>query len=253
MSQRKIVVANWKMNLAGEEGAELAKKIKAKLAKKSGQVAVVLCPSFPDLTAVKKVLEKTNIELGAQNVFWQGKGAFTGEISPRQIRAAGCRYVIVGHSERRQYLGETDEMVNKKVLAALEAGLKPIICVGETLDEKMNQQAEAVIFRQLSAAIEGVELTGKEELIISYEPVWAIGTGQVIEPADAERAFRLMRQILIDHFPKSIAANIKLLYGGSVDAENAPDFRAVELLDGFLVGGASLDVDKFTRIIESLN
>lgn len=249
---KPIIIANWKMNLAGKEAIRLAGKIKEKT-KGIINKEIVICSSFTDLASVGATLRGSGLRLGAQDVFWEDAGAYTGAISPLILKAAGCDYVIVGHSERRQYLGETDEMVNKKVSACLQHGLTPIICVGETFEERQQGETNNIILSQLNRILDKVDLIEDEQVIIAYEPVWVIGSGQAVDPAEADSVFHLIRQTLVDLWPIVIVnQNVRLIYGGSVDADNVSNFARLDLCHGFLVGGASLEADRFVEIIKSL-
>ena len=207
-----------------------------------GAVEVVVCPPFTALTAVAEVLKGSPIALGGQNMYFEEKGAFTGEVSPAMLLDAGCRYVILGHSERRRQMAETSEQVNRKLKLALAAGLTPIVCVGETWPERSDGQTEAVIGEQVRDSLRDVEPEG---LLIAYEPVWAIGTGQVATPDQAEAVHRLIRSLL----PNGKRETIRILYGGSVTPDNIEGLIAREDLDGALVGGASLKADSFAAIV----
>jgi len=234
------------MNTALPEALALVGAMKERLEAIHG-VEVVLCPPFISLSALAGVLKGSPIALGAQNMHFQEKGAYTGEVSPVMLRGL-CQYVILGHSERRHYFGEPDELINKKLRAALAWGLKPILCVGERLEEKKNSQAEAVVERQLRSALEGA--ADPDGLVVAYEPVWAIGSGLAASPADAQATMALLRRILRDHYGGSTAQAIRLLYGGSVTRENVAPFLKEPDIDGALVGGASLKADEFLGIVE---
>jgi len=210
-------------------------------------VEVVLCPPFVSLSALAGVLKGSPIGLGAQNMYFQEKGAYTGEVSPLMLRGL-CQYVILGHSERRHCFGEADELINKKLRAALAWGLKPILCVGERLEEKEKGQAEAVVERQLRGALEGV--ADPDGLVVAYEPVWAIGTGRAATPADAQETMAFLRRSLGELCGGSTAQALRLLYGGSVTKENIGSFLKEPDIDGALVGGASLKAEEFLGIVE---
>ena len=210
-------------------------------------VEVVLCPPSISLSALAGVLKGSPIGLGAQNMYFQEKGAYTGEVSPLMLRGL-CQYVILGHSERRHYFGEADELVNKKMRAALAWGLKPILCVGERLEEREKGQAQAVVERQLRGALEGV--ADPDGLVAAYEPVWAIGTGRAATPADAQATMAFLRRILGECCGGSTAQALRLLYGGSVTKENVAPFLKEPDIDGALVGGASLKAEEFLGIVE---
>ena len=248
--KRPICIANWKMNLDLDQRVKLAQQYKKDLGRLQ-KVEIVICPSFLSLVSVGQAVKDSNIKIGSQDVFWEDSGAYTGEVSPDLLRDLDCEYSIVGHSERRQYLGETDEMVNRKVRACLDNYLTPIICIGETLAQKQMDQTYNVIFQQLSDALNSIEMVNTDQMIIAYEPVWAIGTGQPVSVQDLQPVLELIDQILVDNFPLTIAKNnVRLVYGGSVDAKNAAKFGKLELLNGFLVGGASLKVKTFTSIVK---
>ena len=216
-----------------------------------GDVEVVVCPPFTALDAVREALRGSNIELGAQNMYWEEEGAFTGEISPLMLRNLGCTYVILGHSERRTYFGETDEGVNRKVKSALANGLLPIICVGETLEQRDAGKTEEVVVRQTKAALSGVKTNGAERIVIAYEPVWAIGTGRNASADEANRVIHLIRQSVAEVFNERIAQEVRIQYGGSVKPQNIADFLGQPDIDGALVGGASLDAASFAAIVKS--
>lgn len=249
--KRKIVIANWKMHLTLRESIALAKDI-MQGQKKNGVVDVVVCPSFTALASVGPLLSG-GVALGAQDVFWEAKGAYTGEVAPPLLHEMGCAFVLVGHSERRHYCGETDAMVNKKVLATLREGLTPILCVGETNDERRAGQKDYVVMRQVAEAVKGAVLTGAQQLIIAYEPVWVIGTGQAVAPDDAVHMTQVIRHTLADIIPQeTIERSCRVLYGGSVDAHNVASFTHTSLIDGVLVGGASLQAASFLATIAAI-
>jgi len=252
MNKQPLVVGNWKMKLGLKESVQLATAIKKKIKKKQN-VEVGICPSFSSLYAVAAVVSGSNIILGAQDIFWEEEGAFTGEISPLMLEELGCETVIIGHSERRQYLGETDEMVHKKTRIALEHKLMPIVCVGENLEEREGQKTDYIIINQVTKALGGIDINEDDQLVVAYEPVWVIGSGQAINPTDAEHVHRVIRQTLVDLFPKEVVAkNFRIIYGGSVDSNNVASFTDNDLINGFLVGGASLKADEFLNIIEAI-
>lgn len=211
-------------------------------------IEVVICPPFTCLYALKAILEGSDIKLGAQNLFWKENGPYTGEISPSMLADAGCSYVIIGHSERRQIMGESDVIINRKIKAAIEAGLIPILCVGETLQERENNQAMEVVKKQLSKDLEDIFFAGKL-LVIAYEPVWAIGTGLNASACDAQEMIKFIRGCLNRMYDEEVADSVRILYGGSVKEENIAEFLAEDDVDGALVGGASLQVDSFARIV----
>jgi triosephosphate isomerase len=211
---------------------------------------IVVCTPFPSLTAAVETVRGSNVRIGAQNLHWEKEGAFTGEVSAGMIVGAGCTHVIVGHSERRQYFGETDETVNKRTLAALEAGLTPIVCVGETLDEREGGRTEAVLATQFEGGLGSLTGAAFSRIIMAYEPVWAIGTGRTATPEIAEEAHRFLREKTAEKFGSEGAAALRILYGGSVKPDNAKGLMACENIDGGLVGGASLKADSFAGIVQ---
>jgi triosephosphate isomerase len=245
-----IVAGNWKMNKTVEEARSLVFSMSTKLREIQG-VEKVLCPPFPALLAVSALLQGTDIGLGAQNLHWEEKGAFTGEVAPNMV-AEFCQYVIIGHSERRAYFGETDETVNKKVRAALAHDLIPIVCVGETEDEYESGRTGEVVRRQISRGLTDVDPGKAASLIVAYEPIWAIGTGKASsgENANAVLADNI-RPALTDLFGAETAQAIRIQYGGSVNASNADEFFGQPEIDGALVGGASLKKDDFLAIVQA--
>lgn len=244
-----FIIANWKMKLGIAESQRLATAIKR--VRTDGR-DVVVCPSFTSLGEVAKVLKGGTIKIGAQDCFWEVDGAFTGEISAKQIKEVGCEYVLIGHSERRQFLNETDEMVHKKVRLALSEGLTPVVCVGETFDQRQNGAKDYVLIQQVTKAFEGVDINPNQHVIIAYEPVWVIGSGQAIDPNEAGAAHLVIRQTMFDLFPPSLVKNnFHIIYGGSVNGDNVLNFTSLEHTDGVLVGSASLNAETFTAIIKN--
>lgn len=213
-------------------------------------VEIVVCPPFISLQAVKDGLAGSNIGLGAQNVFWEKNGAFTGEVSAPMLKSVGCAYVIIGHSERRTYFGETDSTVNKRIFAALAEGLKPIVCVGETLEEREAGKTFDVIKRQITGGLANLSTEQMASVVIAYEPVWAIGTGKTATPAQAQEVHAFIRQLLKELFGQATADATRLQYGGSVKPENAAELMSQPDIDGALVGGASLKAETFEKIIK---
>lgn len=245
------------MNLTVAETEDLTEKLSQGLRSLANEkTEIILCPAFPALDNLSLILRKENpadLKIGAQDVFWEEKGAFTGEVSVKMLKEADCRYVIVGHSERRKNLGETDEMVNKKVKILLENDLTPIVCVGETFEERQKGIRDVRVAAETTAAVEGIELFGNKKIIIAYEPVWVIGTGQAVEPEDAEHSHRMIREALLEIFPPdAIEKHFQIIYGGSVDSKNIRDFVDRENIDGVLVGGASLKVEEFVKMIKEI-
>lgn len=239
-----LVAANWKMNTTLTEAEALVRAELAELAALDG-LDVVLCPPFLSLGLVADLVKGTRLHMGAQNLHWEGQGAFTGEISADMLKHL-CKYVIVGHSERRQLFGETDEMVSRKVKAALAGGLIPILCVGEVLEEREQRRANEVVTTQLRAALEGVAST--DRLVVAYEPVWAIGTGLAADGAAAEEMCGLVRQLVAEAQGEGAAKYTPILYGGSVNPDNISQYVSQPNVDGALVGGASLKPDQFVAI-----
>jgi len=246
--RRTLIAGNWKMNNSCAESVELVSQLKDILSA-SKEIDIVVAPPFTALGAVAAVLKGSPIGLSAQNVFWEESGAFTGEISTAMLKDVGCRYVIIGHSERRQYFSETDETVNKRLKAALKASLIPIVCIGETLAEREAEKTLAVIEQQLKGGLKGLSLEEMETVIIAYEPVWAIGTGKTATPDQAQEVHRFIRDIIARIFSKEIADDTRILYGGSVKPDNVDQLMVQLDIDGALVGGASLKADAFARIV----
>lgn len=250
-STRKYLIAgNWKMNRTSADAQTLAGEIVAEEGRQT-EVQVVLCPPFTALEGVSRVVEGTNIALGAQNMHPKPAGAYTGEVSAPMLRGLFCGYVILGHSERRTLFGETDEFVNAKVLAALESALKPILCVGETLQERDAGNTLAVVSRQLRAGLAGVAPEKAAEVVIAYEPVWAIGTGRNATPEQAQEVHAFIRAELGAILGASGAGRVRILYGGSMKADNAAGLLAQADIDGGLIGGASLEARSFLKIVEA--
>jgi len=243
-----LIAGNWKMHLNRKEAMELANSIKNGLTQDL-KYEVLLAPTFTNLDTVKNIISDTKILLAAQNTCWEDKGAFTGEVSPLQLKELGCDYVIIGHSERRRIFGETDEILNKKIKAALKNGLKIIFCIGETLEERENQKTYSVLQTQIQNGLKGINNEEISKIVIAYEPVWAIGTGKTATPQQAEDAHIFIRKEISKLYDDKIASGIRILYGGSVKAENIDELMAEKDIDGVLVGGESLKADKFLRII----
>jgi triosephosphate isomerase len=245
----KIVAGNWKMNKTASEAAALIEGIKREVAGVS-KVEVVVCPPFTDLKDAAAACAGSNVKLGAQNVHWETSGAFTGEVSAAMLKDLCVDYVIIGHSERRQYFGETDETVNKRTQTALAAGLIPIVCVGETLAERDAGRMESVVVGQIKAGLAG--LGGDlSKVVIAYEPVWAIGTGRTATPAQAQEVHALIRRTLAELADGDVANAIRIQYGGSMKPENAKELLGQPDIDGGLIGGAALKADSFAAIIKA--
>ena len=246
-----LVAGNWKLNKTATEAYKLVSELIPGLRNIQG-VEKLLCPPFTALMAVSRLIKDTDIRLGAQNMYWEEKGAYTGEISPRML-AEFCRYVILGHSERRAYFGETNEQINRKVRAALAHHLIPVICVGETLEENEAGRAAGVVSRQVREALLGTDLLADSDpIVIAYEPVWAIGTGRAATSEGANTLIRnVIRPTIGSMFGESLAQRVRVLYGGSVNPDNATEFFRQPEIDGALVGGASLDARAFVAISEA--
>ena len=247
-----VIAGNWKMHLTQPEADTLAQQLKRSAGASAG-VEVAVCPPFTALAAVSRALEGSSIGLGAQDMHWEAQGAFTGEISPTMLRDAGCRYVILGHSERRTLFGETDETVRRKLLAALQHRLKPIVCIGETLAEREANRTFDVLRRQLEGAFKDVpsDRLIPGGVVVAYEPVWAIGTGRNATPEQAQDAHAFIRQWVAKRCGASVSDALRLQYGGSVAAANAASLLQQPDVDGALVGGASLKADAFSMIVKA--
>lgn len=246
--RKPIIAGNWKMYKTISEAKELVQEVVSQL-QDFDQVEVVFCPPFTALAAVKELLAGTKCKLAAQNLYWKTEGAFTGEVSPGMLKEVGCDYVIIGHSERRQYFCETNQTVNFKTKAALAAGLKPIICVGETIEEREAGRTESLVKLQTEQALSGIDSANIPEIVIAYEPIWAIGTGKFSNGEDANQVIGLIRKTVADIFGKEAAEQMRIQYGGSVKPENIKEFMNQPEIDGALVGGASLKAESFLQLI----
>lgn len=249
--RKKVIAGNWKMNNDLQQSVSLIEELKNKLVNKSLKCDVIICPPFTSLYEAKKLIDGSVIKLGAQNMFYEDAGAYTGEISPTMLKSVGCEYVILGHSERRTIFGEKDEMINKKIKKALSQKLKPIFCVGETLEEREKDITEKVVKKQIEKGLMDVTPDEVLDVIIAYEPVWAIGTGRTATPQQAQEVHRFIRKLLTDMYSKDFANLIVIQYGGSVKPENAKELLSQKDIDGALVGGACLKADSFWGIIEA--
>jgi len=247
---RKIIIAgNWKMNKTLSESIELSNLIKRSLYDMT-EIEVVLCPPYTSLADVSEVIRDSAVKLGAQDVHWEKEGAFTGEVSCSMLKSVGCEYVIIGHSERRQFFGETNETVNKKAKAALAAGLKPIVCVGEKLEERKSGKTFDVVKDHVENSLAGLSKDEMLKVVIAYEPVWAIGTGVNATKEQAEEVYAYIRQLLKKMYDDGIAKSVRIQYGGSVKPDNISQLIGQEDVDGALVGGASLKADSFIEIVK---
>ncbi len=246
--RKSIIAGNWKMYKITPEAKVLVEGLKIRVGTLNDR-EVVVCPPYTSLAIVAESLQGSTIKIGAQNMYWEDKGAFTGEIAPGMLKDAGCVYVIIGHSERRQYFGETDETVNKKMKKAFSSGLLPIVCIGETLAEREGDKTFQVLERQVREGISGLNNEEASKMVVAYEPVWAIGTGKTATPQQAEEAHKFIRQKLGEIYSPAIAEEIRILYGGSVKPDNCKELMGLENIDGALVGGASLEVESFSKIV----
>ena len=243
-----LIAGNWKMYKTSSQAAQTAGQL-VDLTTDVEDVDIMIAPTFTCLEAVSGVVAGSRVALGAQNLYWEKEGAYTGEISADMLTAVGCRYVIIGHSERRQYFGETDETVNNRIKAALDAGLIPVMCVGETEQERDAGQTFSVLDKQVKSGLHKYVANDLETLVIAYEPVWAIGTGKTATRDQAQEAHHHIRGLLTELYGDALSASLRILYGGSVKPDNVSELMAMPDIDGALVGGASLDADSFSKII----
>lgn len=241
----RIIIGNWKMNKTGREAVKLVSALKKR---KLGN-EVVLCPPFTSLFLVSKELKNSKIKLGAQNMHYAEDGAFTGEISPRMLKELNCKYVILGHSERRIHFSETDDIINRKVHTALEKKIRPVLCIGENLKERKIGRAKSVVKKQLQNCLRDVKKKDISYFVIAYEPVWAIGTGKTAKPEQVQEMHSFIREFLLKMFGNA-ARNVRIVYGGSVTPKNIKDLISMKDIDGALVGGASLKADSFAKIVQ---
>jgi triosephosphate isomerase len=256
MSRKPFIAGNWKMNLSRSECVSLAQGVVNSVGAVAGEIVggveLAICPPSVYLDAVASIVKGSSIGLGAQNLYFEGNGAFTGEISAAMVKDIGCQYVILGHSERRLILGETDSMVFKKTVAALAAGLIPIVCVGETLEQREQGKTTQVVRSQFLGSLAELNKEQAAKVVLAYEPVWAIGTGKVATPAQAEEVHADLRKLISSHFGAQIAEGMRIQYGGSVKPDNAKELLGQPNIDGALVGGASLKADSFLGIAAGL-
>ncbi len=248
MGRLPFMAGNWKMNKTVGEALDLVRELKANLSGVQG-VEVAVAPPYTALYAVHKELVGSSIHLTAQNLYWEEKGAFTGEVSPLMLKEVGCHYVIIGHSERRQFFGETDETVNRRIKAALAQSLKVIFCIGETLKEREEGKTFSVIEKQVDGGLRGLGEREMKNMVIAYEPVWAIGTGKTATPEQAEEVHRFIRGRLEKLYSRGVSEEIRIQYGGSVTPENVQGLMNQPNIDGALVGGASLKAESFSKIV----
>ena len=248
--RRKIIAGNWKMNMLPNEAMSFINELEPYA--KNAKCEIILCVPYTDLFYSLLTAQNTNIKIGAQNMHWEEAGAYTGEIAPNMLKCINVEYVIIGHSERRQYFAETDETVNKKIKSALKHELNPILCVGETMKQRELGLEEEIIKQQVIGALEGIPKEQAEKIVIAYEPIWAIGTGKVATKDVANNMIKLIRKEIESLYNKEVANNVSILYGGSVNKNNAKELFETSDIDGALVGGASLKVDEFNEIIKSI-
>jgi len=247
--RRPLIAGNWKMNLTRDEAVNLARGVGA--AAGDGEVDVLVCPTFIHLDSVLSAVTGSQVSVGGQDVYFESNGAFTGETSTEMLNDIGCQFVILGHSERRNVIGECDKLINQKLSAALAAGLKPILCVGELLEERESGKTMEVVQSQMDGSLEGISAEQMAEVVIAYEPVWAIGTGKTASPEQAQEVHADLRSLLASRYNQDVADGVRILYGGSVKPANAAELMACPDIDGALVGGASLKADSFASIIEA--
>ena len=247
--RRPMIAGNWKMYNDVNEAATLVADIKRALFDVEN-VDIVVIPPFVDLSDVGEMLIESNISLGAQNCFWEAEGAFTGEVSAKMLKSVGCDYVTIGHSERRKYFGETDETVNRRIKAVLDNGLVPIVCVGETLEEREESRTMEVVQSQITGALKGFTEEDIDSMVIAYEPVWAIGTGKTATPAQAQEVHAMIRGLLKEMYSSSLSDGKRILYGGSVKPDNVEELMKEKDIDGGLIGGASLKADSFAALVQ---
>lgn len=243
-----FLAGNWKMHMTIRDAVNLVEDL-IKNTRGVNDRDVVVCPPFTALDAVSKIIEGTHVKMGAQNMYFEEKGAFTGEISPAFIKDVGCRYVILGHSERRNIFKESDELINKKLKAALEWGLNPILCVGESLAQREAGETQAWVKSQVEADLEGMTPSNVEKMVIAYEPIWAIGTGKTDTFAGANETIGMVRELIANKVGNEVAQKVRILYGGSVKPDNIDGFMNEKEIDGALVGGAALKAEAFSRIV----
>ena len=252
-NRKPIIAGNWKMYKTAAEALALVDEMKKQLVGvRESDIEVVVCPPFTALYAVGTILQGSTIKLGAQNIHWEKEGAFTGEIAAPMLKEVGVKYAIVGHSERRQYFGETNDGVNKRAKAALANGIRPIVCVGEMLAQREAGQTEAVVRDHVTGSLAGFSKDAMLDTVIAYEPVWAIGTGKTATPAQAQEVHAFIRELLAALFDSQVAAKVRLQYGGSVKPANAKELLSQPDIDGALVGGASLEAKGFAEIVKSI-
>ena len=249
--RKKIIAGNWKMNMLPDEAIRFISELEPLV--KNTENEVVLCVPYTDLFYAVLTAQNTNIKIGAQNMHWEESGAYTGEVSGKMLKSIGVEYVIIGHSERRQYFAETDETVNKKLKSAFKYGLKPIVCVGETLEQREAGKAETIVTTQIERDLDGLTNEQVQNTIIAYEPIWAIGTGKTATSEDANNIIKTIREKIANIYGQNVSNGVIIQYGGSVKAANAKELFSMSDIDGGLVGGASLKFDEFSKIVNFNN
>lgn len=245
--RKPIIAGNWKMNMTPGEAEQLIMALIPLV--KDAKCDVVVCPPYVDLVTVGKLLVGTNIKLGAQNIHWAPKGAFTGEVSADMLQAVGVTHAIIGHSERRQYFGETDEFVNKRAKAALAANITPIVCVGESLEQRETGITDAIVSKQTVAALAGIEAEDVVKMVIAYEPIWAIGTGKTATSEEANATIYVIRNAIKGVYGEAVGEKVRIQYGGSMNPKNATELMAMPEIDGGLIGGAALKAEDFSKVV----
>jgi triosephosphate isomerase len=249
--RKKVIAGNWKMNMNLSESISLISELKKNLGNETVNCDVIICPPYTSLETAKNLVKGSNLKLGAQNMYFEENGAYTGEVSASMLKSVGCEFVILGHSERRTIFKEQDGLINKKIIKALASGLKPIFCIGETLDERDKGITFDIVKRQVVEGLKNINANDLKNIIIAYEPVWAIGTGRTATPAQAEEVHAFIRNLLKDLYNAASADNMIIQYGGSVKPDNAKELLSQSDIDGALVGGACLKADSFLKIIKA--
>lgn len=248
--RKPLIAGNWKMNCGPDETRALLQALKKQLTEEPEDIEILVCPPSVSIIPAINSVEGTPVQVGAQNVFYKDNGAYTGEISTNMLSDVSCEYVIVGHSERREYFAETDEIVNQKTAKIIEAGMKAIVCVGESLEQRQDNEHEKVVTNQVEKALENIENKMAEDVVVAYEPIWAIGTGETATPNQADTMHKVIRDKLKKMYGEKLSESTRILYGGSMKPHNANELLSQPNVDGGLIGGASLKADSFTEIIE---
>lgn len=251
-ARRPLIAGNWKMYKTGKEAVDFVNTLKNAVTAVS-DVDIMIAPPFTAITQLADITNNTNIALGAQNIYWEQEGAYTGEISAPMLKSAGCQYAIIGHSERRQYFGETDQDINRKIDAVAKASLIPVFCIGETESQRDSGETFSILDKQIKNGLEGLVSESLKSLVVAYEPVWAIGTGKTATKEQAQEVHAYVRNWFAEQFNPEFAQGLRIIYGGSVKPSNVKDLMAMEDIDGALVGGASLDPDSFSQLVHYKN